>query len=168
MTFSKLSCVVFEDDQLQHPMSRVFGCEPDYCAYTKKANPRPRPDHPGMRSAGGHIHVETQAHPLEVVKAMDLFLGVPSVIMDDGKERKKLYGKAGAFRPKSYGVEYRTLSNFWMFDPKLIDWVWRNTERALNLHKWAANVSDYVEECINNNDEKMANALINEYNLEVV
>jgi hypothetical protein len=55
-----------------------------------------------------------------------------------------------------------------MFDPKLIDWVWRNTERALNVHKWAANVSDHVEECINNNDEKMANTLINEYNLEVV
>lgn len=167
VTFSKLSCVVFEDDQLVHPMARVFGCEPDYCAYTKKANPRPRPDHPGMRSAGGHVHVETQEHPLQVIKAMDLFLAVPSVIMDDGKERKKLYGKAGAFRPKPYGVEYRTLSNFWMFDKKLIDWVWRNTERALSNLK-AGTMSDHVEECINNNDEKIARALINEFNLEVV
>jgi len=167
VTFSKLSCVVFEDDQLQHPMSRVFGCEPDYNAYTKKANPKPNPPHPGMRSAGGHVHVETKEHPLAVVKALDLFLGVPSVIMDDGVDRKQLYGKAGAFRPKPYGVEYRTLSNFWMFDDKLVDWVWRNCERALNNLK-QADTTEYVEECINKNDVNMARALINEYHLEVI
>lgn len=167
VTFSKLSCTVFEDDQLQHPGSRIFGCEPDYNAYTKKPNPKPHPSHRGMRSAGGHIHVETKEHILKVVKAMDLFLAVPSVLMDDGIERKQLYGKAGAFRPKSYGVEYRTLSNFWIFKPELIDWVWRNTERALANLNQAATTS-YVEECINNNDVKMAQALCNEYNLEVI
>ena len=145
----------------------MFGCEPDYNAYTKQANPKPNPTHPGMRSAGGHIHVETDANKLAVVKAMDLFLGVPSVIMDNGVERKQLYGKAGAFRPKAYGVEYRTLSNFWVFDPKLIDWVWRNTERALNNLK-AAKMVDLVEECINKNDEKLAYSIINEFNLEVI
>lgn len=167
VTFSKLSCTIFTDDQLEHPLSRVFGCEPDYCAYTKKPNPRPRPPHPGMRSAGGHIHVETQLPILDVVKSLDLYLGVPSVLMDDGKERKQLYGKAGAFRPKEYGVEYRTLSNFWCLDAKLIDWVWRNCERALGNLGAAAQAS-HVEECINNNDAKLAQALINEYNLEVV
>jgi len=167
VTFSNISCTIFEDDQLMHPMSKVFGCEPDYNAYTKKANPKPRPEHRGMRSAGGHIHVETKEHKLLVVKAMDVFLGVPSVLMDDGVERKKLYGKAGAFRPKPYGVEYRTLSNFWVFDSKLIDWVWRNTERALNNLKMGE-ASDLIEECINNNDQTLAQALVNEYNLEVL
>jgi len=167
VSFSKISCTIFEDDQLQHPMSRVFGCEPDYCAYTRKPNPKPRPSHRGMRSAGGHIHVETEASKLSVVKAMDKFLGVPSVLMDDGKERKKLYGKAGAFRPKAYGVEYRTLSNFWVFEPKLIDWVWRNTERALNnLHD--DGMGEIIRECIDNNDEKLAQALVNDFHLEVV
>ena len=102
-----------------------------------------------------------------VIKAMDLFLGVPSVLMDNGIDRKKLYGKAGAFRSKPYGVEYRTLSNFWIFKPELIDWVWRNCERALGNLGAAAQAS-HVEECINNNDAKLAQALINEYNLEVI
>lgn len=163
-TFSKLSCTIFEDDQLQHPMARIFGCEPDYCAYTKKPNPKPIPPHHGMRSAGGHIHVETKLNKLAVVKSMDVHLGIASVLMDDGEDRKQLYGKAGAFRPKNYGVEYRTLSNFWIFDPKLIAWVWRNTERALNNL-----IEDEMAEiCINKNDKKLAEALVNQYNLEVI
>ena len=35
----------------------------------------------------------SKEHILKVVKAMDLFLAVPSVLMDDGIERKQLYGK---------------------------------------------------------------------------
>lgn len=167
VTFSKLSCVIFEDDQLEHPLARVFGCEPDYNAYTMKANPKPRPKHRGMRSAGGHIHVETTANIIEVVKALDKFLGVPSVLMDNGAERKKLYGGPGAFRPKSYGVEYRTLSNFWMFEPRLIDWVWRNCERALNNLN-VADESEMIRECIAKDDKKLAESLVNEYNLEVI
>ena len=81
--------------------------------------------------------------------------------------RKKLYGKAGAYRPKPYGLEYRSLSNFWVFDDKLIRWVWRNTERALH----AGDVShemDRILEAVNNGNKDVAKALINDYNLEVV
>ena len=81
--------------------------------------------------------------------------------------RKQLYGKAGAYRPKPYGFEYRTLSNFWVFDKKLIEWVWRNTERALA----AGDVSHEMErilEAVNNGNKKVAQDLINDYNLEVV
>lgn len=168
LDFSKLSCTVFEDDQLEHPLARVFGCEPDYCAYTKRTNPKPRPTHRGMRSAGGHIHVETTQDYLDVVKAMDLFLAVPSVLMDEGKERKQLYGKAGAFRPKPYGVEYRTLSNFWIFSPVLIDWVWRNTERALSLGTLDEEKQQQVQMCINQDDQQLATSLVSEFNLEVL
>lgn len=166
LDFSKLSCTVFEDDQLQHPMSKVFGCEPDYCAWTKRTNPRPKPSKKGMRSAGGHIHVETTENIIQVIKSMDLYLGVPSVLMDNGEERKKLYGKAGAFRPKEYGVEYRTLSNFWIFSDELIQWVWRNTARALT--DLNSSFDPLIEECINTNNKTLAESLVNQHGLEVL
>lgn len=123
-----------------------------------------------MRSAGGHVHVETTKDQLAVIRAMDLFLGVPSVLMDNGEMRKKLYGKAGAFRGKSYGVEYRTLSNFWIFKNELIRWVWNNTERALDsvdtLDVMAE--KDNILRAINDNDKEVAQMLVNKYNLEVL
>lgn len=168
LSFSKLSCTVFTEDQMQHPAAHVFGCEPDYNAWTKDYNPAPNPPHPFMRSAGGHIHVETEENPLQVVRAMDLFLGVPSVLMDKGEERKQLYGKAGAHRVKSYGVEYRTLSNFWIFDKALCEWVWRNTEKGLSNLGLAEQVGEEIQAAINNNDKKLAAQLVNDFNLEVV
>jgi len=168
LSFSKLSCTIFDKDQMMHPAAHVFGCEPDYNAWTKTTNPAPKPPHPFMRSAGGHIHVETKENPIEVIRAMDLFLGVPSVLMDKGEDRKQLYGKAGAFRQKKYGCEYRTLSNFWIFEKKYMEWVWSATERALaNLGKADA-YKDHIIEAINNNNKDIAKQLVNELSLDVV
>jgi len=169
LSFSKLSCVIYPEEQMQHPLAYVFGCEPDFDAWTGKVNRKPEPPHPLMRSAGGHIHVETKRDPLEVVRAMDLFLGVPSVLMDKGEMRKKMYGAAGAHRVKSYGVEYRTLSNFWIFEEKYIRWVWRQTERSINnQHIDVLAQQDLILEAINNNNKPVAQALVNQFNLEVV
>jgi len=168
LSFSKLSCIVFPEEQMQHPAAYIFGCEPDFDAWTKDVNKKPNPPHPLMRSAGGHIHVETKRDPLEVIRNMDLFLGVPSVLMDDGVLRKQLYGKAGAFRAKSYGVEYRTLSNFWIFDEKLIRWAWRNTERAVQSNVDVVAEQERILDAINNNNKQVAMDLVKQYNLEVV
>ncbi len=168
LKFSTLSCTVFPADQMRHPKAHVFGCEPDYNAWTKMENMKPRPPHVHMRSAGGHIHVETTREPLEVVKNMDLFISVPSVLMDDGVERRQLYGKAGAFRPKSYGVEYRTPSNFWIFQEKYVRWVWRNTARALESNLLVDNLREPIEEAINKGDKAVAQELVKEFNLEVL
>ena len=40
---------------------------------------------------------------LALVKYMDVFLGVPSVIKDKDTKRRSLYGKAGCFRLTDYG-----------------------------------------------------------------
>lgn len=173
--FSNLSCVVFPDEEVSHPLAKIFGCEPDFNAWTGKENEKPVPPHPGMRSAGGHIHVETSLQKDHLIRCMDLFLGVPSVLMDEGTERRKLYGSAGCYRPKPYGVEYRTLSNFWIFDKKLIKWAWDNSERAhQELEEddgfWheADWLSERVQKCINNGDKKLAEKLVKEFDLNVV
>lgn len=170
LSFSKLSCIIFPEDQMQHPAAHIFGCEPDYDAWTDKVNQKPQPPHKFMRSAGGHIHIETKKDAYDVVRNCDLVLGVASVLMDNGEDRKKLYGKAGACRVKPYGVEYRTLSNFWIFEDRLIDWVFRNTARAEAMSgTW--DVSEYADsilEAINNNNKSVAQSLVNEFNLEVI
>ena len=92
---------------------------------------------------------------------MDITLGVPSVIRDvNGALRRKRYGNYGAYRPKSYGVEYRVLSNFWIFNKSNIEWVWDNTAYALEL---AADKSvdfepfqEEVEKIINKGDTDAA------------
>lgn len=169
LSFSKLSCVVYPEEQMQHPLAYIFGCEPDFDAWSGKVNKKPEPPHPLMRSAGGHIHVETTKPAMDVVRAMDLFLGVPSVLMDKGEMRKKMYGAAGAHRVKPYGVEYRTLSNFWIFEERLIRWVWSQTERSINnTHIDVLAEQDMILEAINNNNKQVAEALVNQYNLEVV
>jgi hypothetical protein len=87
--------------------------------------------------------------------------------MDNGIERKQLYGKAGAYRPKSYGVEYRSLSNFWIFEPELIRWVWRNTERALVMGD-VSGEEKRILDAVNNNNVAAAKKLIKKFDLEVV
>ena len=172
LTFSKLSCVVFPEDQMQHPAAHIFGCEPDYNAWTKTQNDPPQPNHPYLRSAGGHVHIESDIDFIAGVRACDLYLGVPSVLMDNSVERRQLYGKAGSFRPKPYGFEYRSLSNFWIFEDRLVEWVWHNTEKALNFAKeqsltWCNDYGALVQDCINTNDKTMAEFLIKEFDIYV-
>jgi hypothetical protein len=88
--------------------------------------------------------------------------------MDNGILRKKLYGKAGAFRPKSYGVEYRTLSNFWIFEEKYIDWVYSAVESSLQCGIDLDEYKDSIISCINKNDKVLAKKLVNQFNLKVV
>jgi len=168
LSFSKLSCIVFPEDQMEHPGAHMFGCEPDFNAWTGKENLKPTPPHPLMRSAGGHIHIETTQDPFSVARRMDFYAGVPSVLMDNGEQRKKLYGSAGACRVKKYGVEYRTLSNFWIFDDKYIGWAWDVSKQALDSTLCVEDYAEDIFEAINNNNKQVAQRLVDEFKLQVV
>jgi hypothetical protein len=127
----------------------TFGCEPDFNAYTGRPNPKPKPnvqeDEDGtwhLRTAGGHVHVGFYDNNKEygynvthrnLIKWMDIVLGLWSITKDTDINRRNLYGDAGAFRPKPYGVEYRTLSNFWISDEDFIYKVYQKTLQAYKL-----------------------------------
>lgn len=114
--------------------AKELGCDPDFNAYTGEPNPMPKGDRP-FRTGAGHIHigwgadipVDNPDH-LEIccnfIKTMDATVGMFMAFIDRDPRRRELYGKAGAFRPKSYGVEYRTPSNLWI----------RNRERRQVIH----------------------------------
>lgn len=172
-----LSAASFPDEELTAPAAKVFGCDPDFNAWTGKKNPKPKADDANLRSCGGHVHVgydvkKASWGPQYLIRTMDLFLGVPSVIMDKGELRKQLYGKAGAYREKVYGVEYRTLSNFWIKDPRLTKWVWDSTEKAIAAaadSRFAIGEDkEAILEAINNNNKEAAMMLINKHKLEVL
>lgn len=172
---SQLSAASFPEEELQDPAALEFGCDPDYNAWTGHRNPRPSAEDKSLRSCGGHVHIGYDREKVsgeEIIKHMDLFCGVPSVLMDTGELRKQLYGKAGAFRYKPYGVEYRTLSNFWIFNDERIKWVWRNTNRAVDAAVAQPEISkgdqDLIINTINSNDKASAKQLVKKYNLDVI
>ncbi len=168
---------IFPPELLNNPIAQTFGCDPDFNAWTERENRKPQSVNKNLRSVGGHIHVgyddiSTQAS-LNIIKAMDLFLGVPSILLDSDTQRRELYGKAGAFRFKPYGVEYRTLSNFWIFSKDTIEWVFENTSKAVEFVNNEDNISilnslsNEIQTTINTNNLESAKALLEKFNIKL-
>ena len=157
----------FSIEQLESQQAKLFGCEPDYNAWTMRTNPRPKSESKLLRSAGDHVHVSADSHPFLVARAMDVFLGVPSVLLDEDTRRRELYGKAGACRPKPYGVEYRTLSNFWLKSDELKAWVFNQAQKAVTFaaekEDWLEDKMQVIQDCINMSDKDTARGLMVEY-----
>jgi len=112
-----------------------LGCNPDYSAYTFDKNPSPNAEQT-IRTASGHVHIGWARVTDEVdrdhlllcgrlARNLDVTLGIPSLEWDRDPIRRQLYGKAGAYRPKPYGIEYRTLSNAWLNSEKTMRRVYR-------------------------------------------
>lgn len=164
----------FKPEVLSHPKAWLFGCDPDFNAWLDgEVNIAPYSVNPYLRTAGGHIHVgwdnPTEQERLNVIRWMDLFIGVPSIILDSDITRRELYGKAGAYRPKSYGAEYRVVSNFWIKSPALMRWVYDMTKRAVE-HKDDISVvqdAEIIIETINKGNRAGAGVLMSKYGLSI-
>lgn len=121
-------------------MNKELGCQSDFNAWVMDEN-RPPNSRKLMRTAGGHIHIggfptEEEYDPEHFEKAasmarlLDEEIGVYSILWDTDDQRRGMYGKAGSFRPKTYGMEYRTLSSKWLFKPQLTKFVFDGALRA--------------------------------------
>jgi len=152
--------------------AKRMGCDPDYNAYTGEMNIPPE-EHPSMRTASGHIHLGwTQnkdiydpvhvADCCNMAKQLDLYLGIPSLFHDKDIKRREMYGKAGAFRPKHYGLEYRVLSNYWITQEKYMKEVFDFTRKAFNDMEKGVN---WNEKLLQENSHFDIEAIINEYDL---
>lgn len=154
--------------------ARQLGCTPDFNAWEDGAvNPTPDAEMP-FRTASGHIHIgwgndydiddpEHIEACCMMVKQLDAQFACSYALLegDDGARRRELYGKAGAFRPKKYGVEWRVLSNCWLSNTYYMRNVFRNVKEAFeNLlggykmyeHPSYAQVRKWLDE---NNVKKM-------------
>jgi hypothetical protein len=114
----------------------------------------------------GHHKIEKMEDKLKFIRLMDCVHGLISVTLDrspTAQARRQLYGKAGCFRPTSYGVEYRTLSNFWCRHSDLVRLIYRLTRDCVKLYekgfadKILDNLSgEMVQKAINTGDVALA------------
>jgi len=136
------------------PEARIFGCAPDFNAYTLGQNtPEMDASRHLYRYAGGHIHLgissqylkknnteyrlaKTEEGHIKTIKFIDYVTGAILVIMDKGvnaKRRRTKYGTAGCFRPTPYGLEYRTPSCWWMKSPAAMSLTFGIVRMAWNM-----------------------------------
>lgn len=122
---------------------KLLGCMPDFNAYTGDENIPPHTDEP-FRTGGFHLHVgwDRYLDPTDpehfglcrnVIKQLDAVLFDTSKRWDNDDARRKLYGNRGAFRPKTYGVEYRSLSNACLSDEAILEWIYVASTKAIEL-----------------------------------
>ena len=141
----------FPMSELNSEEAKAFGCEADFGIYPEpmmNSMPAEAAEKP-FRSAGGHLHIgmdEADAATaqilddpygkISVVKGLDIFVGIIGTFLDNdptAKARRDLYGKAGSHRPKTYGVEYRACSPWWLASPQHTGVVYKLSEAALSL-----------------------------------
>lgn len=156
--------------------AKILGCDPDYNAWSERINPVPDADGKQYRTGAGHIHIGWNAG-MEIdddlvrigaalARELDATIGVASLLWDDDKKRRTLYGKAGAFRPKPYGMEYRTLSNVWVGKGRLTDYVANTATYAIQrlMNKKPIHTKE-VRDIINKSKADDARHWLKEHNL---
>lgn len=163
--------MIVPSDQLQSEQAQEFGCQPDYNVYTECENPKPEGTKTNLRSAGCHIHIGYENpniyESLGLIKYFDAYLGLPSIIIDSDTQRRTLYGKAGCFRLKPYGFEYRTLSSYMISDSKYTALIYDQIQKAIYAynHGSALPPEVLIQKAINISDIKLTKTLIKNYNI---
>jgi len=166
-----------EEDQLQSETAQIFGCEPSLCCYhDEEVIPHPTGDN--LRSAGMHWHYgynsPTPETNRDLIRALDLFLGVPSILIEPTNERKKVgYGCAGNYRNTKPGVEYRSLSSHFSSGKNLIEWCFRGSERAIayvNSREVERiyDMGELIQQTINQEDKALAEMICKDFGIELV
>jgi Phage phiEco32-like COOH.NH2 ligase-type 2 len=109
------------EDLVPYPQAFTVGCLADMNAYAEndafERTPFTAAHFGNHRFCGGHIHVQYNYNnvPKHVfAQFMDLVAELPFIRWDKQKMRRMFYGQPGIYREKPYGIEYRTLSNFWL------------------------------------------------------
>lgn len=153
----------------------TLGCKPSQNAYGLQMERIENPRELKIRVAGGHLHFggfRTKPQYLKYIKALDSILGIWAVGAAQNIDvplRRKYYGLAGEFRTPNYdngyGMEYRTLSNFWLCHPRIMQLTLEIARAALTIAKvrdnpWIATEEEVVR-TINNCDVDHARTILN-------
>lgn len=151
----------------------VFGCDPDLNCWDMEQNEAPD-CMSTLRTAGGHVHIgydqPDPAISFRIARMCDVFLGIPSILIDNDTRRRELYGKAGACRIKAYGIEYRSLSNFWLKVSTVTEWVFNQAKYCAENTDRLESILDYIDgteiqRIINEGDQQKAAEVVDALNI---
>jgi hypothetical protein len=168
---------ILDEDQLQSETANTYGCASSYNCWTGE-EVHPTPDGSNRRVIGKHIHIgyenPNKQTNIEIGKAMDLFIGVPSILKEPSNQRRSSgYGLAGNCRDQNHGLEWRVLSSYFSSSEELIKWCYRQTEKAIDFVnndrvEDIENLGWDIQNCINQEDKELAKRLIKEFNIDLV
>lgn len=105
---------------------KILGCDPDF---NQDGVPNPAPTeliNRPWRTAAGHVHigwdknldVNDPAHRADCSYVSKHMGQIDGDFSDSNYQRQRYYGRTGAHRPKTYGVELRCPSNKWVIGKK--------------------------------------------------
>lgn len=158
---------------LSNPTAKEFGCEPDcivdlfedrdvYSADEHDAFNQERAGNT-LRTSGFHIHIgyenPNEETNRELVKLFEKYVTSTLLPEDNDKfSRRIMYGKAGSYRNKAYGVECRSLGGYFLKDDFLIGKVWDLVQVAIRRYNEGERVSpeEFKELKENINNSKIA------------
>lgn len=145
---------LFNAVELASPQAQEMGCDPDFLAHDDGAfraalSPKLLGNY---RFAAGHIHIGYDSSIIPacpMIQLIEALAYLPLLHKDQqgyGQNgRRSYYGIAGLFRTTSYGVEWRTPSNFWMKDGKLLEEVGKVATALVRQPTVAASVYKEIE-----------------------
>lgn len=170
-----LASHTMDDSELTDPSTLEFGCSESINAWLNEVNPKPEcSDNGNFRSAGGHLHISyDEANVftnIEVIKWCDVYLALPSLLLDKDVERRKLYGKAGEMRHTVFGCEYRTLSNYWVFNQEVTEFLFKQLELAVSkadVEFLSDEEAIRIQTAINTNNIELAKELCSQFKIEI-
>lgn len=173
------SAVYMSKDQLRSKSANTFGCEPSWNAWEGGTYHPTKPEST-LRTAGFHVHVGFKYEHIddlslddvfEFIKYCDLYLGLPSILIEPANPRRELYGKAGDCRAKDIAeqnlviVEYRSLGG-WMFNHK--DWVFNQLQAAIEAYNnKTEELPEVIKDAINENNIELTKQIVNDFNIKL-
>lgn len=123
LTMSDQNVLTLEPKYQADPRGKEVGCSKDWDAYGMPNGPKERDPFSAntlgdKRYSGGHFHISYNHAVVPrfvAARFCDVYASLPWLEYDRQGLRRTTYGKAGLFRPKDYGLEYRTMSNWWLW-----------------------------------------------------
>lgn len=152
MSFNPVVTVSKKELDTLSDQAKMLGCAPSLSTHNPGATLKVAKRNERMRSAGGHLHLAVGStfhgpagadkkptdnpDTIRFVNLLDILVGLPSVLLDrdpNAAKRRRVYGRAGEHRLPPHGVEYRTLSNFWLRNYILMSFVFGQARQAYNI-----------------------------------